>query len=206
MRLFCLLLGAAALFAQTKPPIEAPLVYREDWKETPPETPVTQAHVANSNLLLAVYGPGKDGVKKSHHDYKPGDPYYIWSGTANGNWVVTLRDKRSAIDLTGPAKIRWRAKQAGYRQLRIVLKLANGVWLVSDQYDDASADWREHEFIIADLHWRKLDIKTVTEAAFVDKPELRGVTEIGFTDLMTGGQSEACSRLDWIEVYGFTAK
>jgi hypothetical protein len=28
------------------------------------------------------------------------------------------------------------------------------------------------------------------------------VDEIGFTDLMTGGASDACSRLDWIEVYG----
>jgi len=28
------------------------------------------------------------------------------------------------------------------------------------------------------------------------------VDEIGFTDLMSGGKSAACSRVDWIEVYG----
>ena len=33
-------------------------------------------------------------------------------------------------------------------------------------------------------------------------PDLSRVDEIGFTDLMVGGQSEACSRLDWVEVYG----
>jgi hypothetical protein len=33
-------------------------------------------------------------------------------------------------------------------------------------------------------------------------PDLSNVEEIGFTDLMAGGQSKACSRLDWIEVHG----
>jgi hypothetical protein len=32
--------------------------------------------------------------------------------------------------------------------------------------------------------------------------DLSRVDEIGFTDLMPGGGSDACSRLDWIEVYG----
>ena len=32
--------------------------------------------------------------------------------------------------------------------------------------------------------------------------DLSRVDEIGFTDLMTGGKSKACSRIDWIEVYG----
>jgi hypothetical protein len=31
------------------------------------------------------------------------------------------------------------------------------------------------------------------------------VEEVGFTDLMPGGISAACSRLDWIEVYGYIA-
>ena len=33
-------------------------------------------------------------------------------------------------------------------------------------------------------------------------PDLSRVDEIGFTDLMHGGGSPACSRLDWIEVWG----
>ena len=46
-----------------------PLFFREDWKETPAVTPVTQAEVNNPDLLLAVYGRGKDHVRKSHHDH-----------------------------------------------------------------------------------------------------------------------------------------
>ena len=33
--------------------------FREDWKESPPATPITQDHVANPNLVLKLYGPGK---------------------------------------------------------------------------------------------------------------------------------------------------
>src|ERR1700680_1849633 len=89
--------GPAVLSAQDPPG----LFLREDWKEIPAETPVTQEHVGNSSLLLALYGPGKSGVRKSHHDKPANDPYYIWSGECKGNWAISLRDKASLVDLTG---------------------------------------------------------------------------------------------------------
>jgi hypothetical protein len=56
--------------------MESPaLFFREDWKETPAEMPVTQAHVANPDLLLALYGPGQHGIKKSNHPQIPNDPF-----------------------------------------------------------------------------------------------------------------------------------
>lgn len=195
-----LMLSCAALSAAENPD-RPPLFFREDWKETPAETPATQAHVANAELVLTIHGPGKAGVKKSHHDKPVDDPYYIWSGTANGNWAVTLRHRSAMGDLRGMAKIRWRSKQAGFRQLRIVLGLADGTWLVSDAADGASADWRVREFNVADIRWRRLNIGTMIERDWVVNPDLSRVREIGFTDLMTGGESIACSRLDWIEVY-----
>jgi hypothetical protein len=201
-RLFPLLLFASALIAELRPP----LFFREDFKEMPAATPITQEHIARPDVLLALYGPGREGIKKSHHDQPADDPFYVWSGTANGNWLVTLRRRDAAVDLTGQAKVRWRSKQAGYRQLRLVLRLANGAWIVSDASDPASNDWREHEFNIQDLRWRALDIKTIVERKWVEKPDLSNVSEIGWTDLMTGGGSDACSRLDWIEVYGRPVK
>jgi hypothetical protein len=192
------LLGAASLFAQERPG----LFFREDWKETPAAEPVTQDHVANPDLILSLYGPGKSGIKKSHHDTPADDPFYIWSGDCTANWAVTLRHRSAFADLTGRAKIRWRTEQAGFRELRIVLKLADGTWLVSDQSDGPSRDWRVREFNIGDIHWRRLHIDSVLEDAWVEKPDLSRVDEIGFTDLMRGGGSPACSRLDWIEVYG----
>jgi hypothetical protein len=178
------------------------LFFREDWKEIPPAKPVTQEHVSHPDLLVLRYGPGEAGIKKSHHDQPADDPWYIWSGEASGNWAITLRHKKAYVDLTGLAKVRWRSHQAGFRQLRLILKLANGRWLVSDEFDGPSSDWRIHEFNLADIHWRRLDIQRIVEGPWEMNPDLSNVEEVGWTDLMTGGGSVACSRLDWIEVYG----
>lgn len=191
---FCICV--AGLCAQDRPG----LFFREDWKETPAEVPVGQAHVVNPDLVLGLYGPGRTVIKKSHHDRPADDPYYVWSGLCPLNWAVTLKHKDAFADLTGQAKLRWRSKQAGFRQLRIILKLAGGAWLVSDAYDGPSQDWRVREFNIQDIRWRRLDIEKVVEAAWAENPDLSRVDEIGFTDLMVGGESIACSRLDWIEV------
>jgi hypothetical protein len=78
----------------------------------------------------------------------------------------------------------------------MILKLSNGTWLVSDQADRESLDWRVWERNVANLRWRRFDIRAV-----VERPDLSRVDEIGWTDLMSGGGSAACSRLDWIEVY-----
>ncbi len=193
---------AAGLFAQDRPG----LFFREDWKELPAALPVTQEHVANPNLVMALYGPGKAGIKKSHHDTPADDPYYIWNGDCQGTWAIALRHKTALVDLTGQAKIRWRSKQSGYRQLRTILKLADGAWLVGDQTDGPSKDWREREFNVQDIRWRKLDIEKVVEGDWVQSPNLSRVEEIGWTDLMRGGGTPASSRVDWIEVYGKTAK
>ncbi len=104
------------------------------------------------------------------------------------------------------AKIRWRSEQSGLRNLHIILKLANGMWLVSDEFTGPSRDWKICEFNIADIKWYRLDINTVTEERQVSNPDLTKVDEIGFTDLMTGGSSPASSRVDWIEVDGFPVK
>jgi hypothetical protein len=197
--IFIILTSRQALaLAQDRPS----LFFREDWKQIPAAKPVTQDHVDNPELIVSLHGPGKAGIKKSHHDHPADDPFYIWSGEAEGNWGISLRHKNSWVDLTGMAKIRWRSKQAGFRQLRIILKLASGEWLVSDQYDDQSGDWRIREFNVSDLHWRQLDINKMIEGRWAQDPDLSRVDEIGWTDLMAGGGSDACSRVDWIEVYG----
>lgn len=179
------------------------LLFREDWKETPAAIPVTQAHVTNSELTLHLHGPSKDLIKKSHHDQPADDPFYVWSGLCvSSNWAVSLEPHSGAFDLRGQSKVRWRAKQSGFRVLRIIIQLANGDWLVSDVGDPASHDWREREFIIANIQWRKLNMELIAEEhPVITDPDLSRVTQVGFTDLMIGASSRASSRLDWIEVY-----
>ncbi|MGH9308351.1 MAG: hypothetical protein ACRD1U_03205, partial [Vicinamibacterales bacterium] len=158
-------------------------------------------HVAHLDLILSVHGPGRDRVKKSHHDQPADDPYYIWSGDTTGPWAVSLRHRRGPIDLTGPARVRWRAKQSGFHELRLIVQVDSTAWLIADQGDDASADWREREFSIPDLAWRSFDITRIVEGRTVERPDLSNVLAIGVTDLRAGGGTPASSRLDWIEVY-----
>ncbi|GJM29805.1 MAG: hypothetical protein DHS20C17_24400 [Cyclobacteriaceae bacterium] len=179
------------------------LFFREDFKETPAVIPVSQDDVSNTNLLISLYGSSADQIKKSHHEKPADDPYYVWSGLCTGDWAVTFKHKSQLVDLSRQGKVRWRSKQSGLRQLHIVLKLADGSWLVSEDSDPLSMDWRVKEFNIQDLKWWSLDIETMVEKKFVDNPDLSKVAEIGFTDLMKGGGSNACSRVDWIEVDGF---
>ncbi|MCW5962475.1 MAG: hypothetical protein KIT83_00445 [Bryobacterales bacterium] len=178
------------------------LFFREDWAESPAALPVTQEHVTHQDLQLELYGPGREGIKKSNHDQPYDDPFYIWSGEAEGNWAVALRHRGQMVDLSRQGKIVWRSKQQGLRQLRMVLRLADGNWLVSEEADGPSLDWRIREFVLSDTRWYGLDINTVVERALAKSPDLRRVDAVGFTDLMRGGRTTACSRLDWIEVYG----
>lgn len=199
------------LFAQTKSYAQEEsyrpdLLFREDWKEIPAEIPLHQGHVSNPDLVVSLYGPGSDSIKKSNHEKPLDDPYYTWSGLCLGNWAITLKLRNGHMDLSGFSKIRWRSKQSGFRELHVLLRLADGSWIVSRQGDGASADWRTKEFNLMDLDWFSIDMETITEGQPVELPDLSDVVEIGYTDLMPGGKSNACSRLDWIEVYAYLVK
>lgn len=196
-----LLAGFNTAFSQEYRP---GLFFREDFKETPAEIPVSQSHIANPDVLFSTYGPGQDSLKKSNHEKPIDDPYYMWTGLCLDNWAVTFRHKDNLVDLSEFAKIRWRTKQAGFHHLRILIKLKDGQWLISDLADGPSKDWRISEFNISDIQWWTFDIEDIKELKPIesDQLDLSKVDEIGCTDLMRGGRSNACSRLDWIEVYG----
>ena len=181
----------------------APLIFREDWTASPPAIPLTQSDVANPELQVAIHGLGPPLVKKSYHDARDWDPHYVWSGLAKTPWAVSLSlSDGGLMDLSGTATVRWRSRQSGFRALRAVVGLEGGSWLVSEQSDGASEQWRVSEFAFSSSRWRHLDPATVTEGPWADTPDLTRVRAVGFTDLMLGGRSGACSRLDWIEVYG----
>jgi hypothetical protein len=205
--LFSGLLLYISSFAQFEP---SELFFKEDWNNLPPYdimTPytVSQSDVMNPELIQRLYGVGQDSIKKRHHGTDK-DPFYIFSGFCDGNWALSLSHKFYYADLSGNANIRCRMMNSGFRELHVIIKLADGTWLLSDQAEGASSVWKIHDYIIKDIKWSLLDIKTIVEGNRVDNPDLRKVDEIGFTDLMNGGRSAACSRVDWIEVYANSVK
>jgi len=208
-------------------PKRASLIFREDFKGRAPgaegEIQLTQDQLMSPNLLLRLYGPGgKPGhgnqlglLLNNNEDPATGDIVsYAWSGVTDGNWAILLKDKNNYVDLTGPAKIRWRVRPRGIHQLHPVIKLADGTMWVADYAEPASTYWRENEFFIVDIsRWRTLDENTVAEGKDVvwktnAQLNLSKVDEIGFSDLMRGSGhgTQGNSGVDWIAVYGAAVK
>jgi hypothetical protein len=177
------------------------MVFKETWKDTSTMVAMTQAQVVNPDLELKMYGTGKEDFSITNEGNVP----HIWTGDCASSCALTLRDKPSFIDLTGKAKIRWFAKTSGFHEIRPVLKLADGTYLIGDHVDASTVDYRESEFYVSEVRWMKIDMTAVrTKETLLDKVDLSKVDEIGFADLTpgsghgTGGYSD----MAWIEVYG----
>jgi len=184
---------------QAPPP--APLFFKETWKNFSGNVPVTQDFVVNPDLQLNLYGAGKTDFGITNEGNTP----HIWTGSCASSCALTLSDKNSYADLTGKAKIRWFTKTSGFHQVRPVLKLADGTWLIGDHADANTFDYHESEFYLSEVRWLKLDMpKVLTKGNLLDKVDLSKVDAIGFADLTpgsghgTGGYSDVA----WIEVYG----
>jgi hypothetical protein len=205
-----MLLGTAAtVFAQEpgarggarQAPQPPPLFFKETWKEAPGNVPVTQAFVVNPDLQLNLYGTGKEDFGVTSEGNVP----HIWTGLCATSCALTLSHKESLVDLTGKAKIRWYTKTSGFHEVRPVLKLADGTFLVGDHFDANTFDYHESEFYLSEVHWMKLDsAKVQPKGVLLDKVDLSKVDAVGFADLSPGSGhgSGGYSDVAWIEVYG----
>lgn len=186
-------------------PQPAPLFFRESWKDFAGNVPLTQEFVVNPELKVKMYGSGTEDF----HITNEGNVPHIWNGLCASSCVLTLSHKDSFVDLTGKAKIRWYSKTSGFHEVRPVLKLADGTYLIGDHVDAYTFDYHESEFYLSEVRWLKLDMPSVrTKGTLLDKVDLSRVDEVGFADLTpgsghgTGGYSDVA----WIEVYGKPVK
>ena len=167
-----------------------PLFFREEWKQTPAggEHPVVVSEaLSNPNLELKLYGSTSKEIQLTGSAQDENNPIHLWTGVCTTPCAVALRDRNNYGDLTGLARIRWVTKVSGFHQVRPIVKLADGTWLVGDHTDGSTSDWLQSEFLLADVRWLRLDINAVvTKGNFVDKPDLSKVDEIGFVDLVPG--------------------
>jgi hypothetical protein len=185
-----------------------PLFFREDWQETkgvPVEHPVTQAAVATPTLDIKLYGPSGKDIVENGLPNNADNPPHLWTGLCTSTCAAALRDRNNYVDLTGMAKIRWLIHTSGFHEVRPLVKLADGTWLVGDHGDATTQDYHVVEITLADLRWLKMDMeKVVTRGDLLDRVDLSKVDEVGFTDLMPGsGHGDGgYSGVGWIEVYG----
>src|SRR3954469_13424197 len=161
----------------TRPPV----FFSESWKalSTPPDDhgawPASQAAVASSNLELRLHGSSAKEIQlvavRSSTDLYP---LNLWTGTTTSPSAATLRDRNRFVDLSNPlAKIRWVVRTSGFHQIRPVLKLADGTWLVGDHTTGPAADFNESDVSLADVRWLKLDIdRVVPVGVWIEHPNL----------------------------------
>jgi hypothetical protein len=207
-----------------------PVFFREEWKHQfdrggPPEGPVGQEHVSHPDLELKLYGEAPKGDTRGSQEHThagmwmnkrfANDPAHLFTGTCNRPCALTLRHRAQYVDLSGfGAKLRWLVKISGFKQVRPVLKLADGTYLVGDHVDGwvDAFDWYVSEILIASVRWRKLDPERVVTTlgapadavGWVQKPDLSRVDEVGFVDLLPGSShgNGGFSDVAWIEVHG----
>jgi hypothetical protein len=175
----------AATARVTRPP----LFFSEEWKQTPAgdEHPVTQQSVGNPALELKLYGTTAKEIQLTGAAGNENNPIHVWTGMCTSPCAVAFRHKANYADLTGLARIRWNTKTSGFHQIRPIVKLADGTWLVGNRTDGTTGDWLVSEFSLADVRWLKLDIeRVVTTGNLIERPDLSKVDEIGFADLIPG--------------------
>lgn len=198
-------------------PSRPPLFLSESWKplSTPPDDhgawPASQGGVASPNLQLTLHGTsGKEIQLVTVRGAADVYPMNLWTGTTTSPSAATLRDRTNFVDLSDPlAKIRWVVRTSGFHQVRVVVKLADGTWLVGDRPTGPSLDFNETDVSIADLRWLKLDIaRVVAVGDWVEHPNLSKVDEVGFADLMPGSGHGPGGYVNVgrIEVYGKPVK
>jgi len=165
-----------------------PLLFREEWAQNAKggEHPVEAGSVGNADLELQMHVPNGEILLTG----KAGDesnPIHLWTGMCTTPCAASLRSKTKLADLTGLARVRWNTKMSGFHQVRPIVKLADGTWLVGDQAVGGTRDWAQSEIFFADVRWMKLDIaRVVATGTLLDKVDLSRVEAIGFADLLPG--------------------
>jgi hypothetical protein len=194
-----------------QPPDPGPRFFSENWRNpktydanTLPLTSVTQEVVTTPDLVLNVYDPNAKYIPDYRKTLRPGswaDDWggptclliygtqrpELWAGSC-GAVTVTLRHKNNFVDLSNRGRVIWGTYVSGFHVARLVVKLADGTFLVGDPGTGTpDVSHIENEVVLSSLRWLKLEVpQTVTHGTWVEKPDLSRVDEIGWAQLIPG--------------------
>jgi hypothetical protein len=167
-----------------------PLLFSEPW-QLPPYTGeqtdenmrVTPAVVTNPNLELKLYGPDAKVIRAAVHEER----FDLWNGMTSSPSAVTLRDRRSFVNLTDAARLRWIVRTNAIHSLHPVVKLADGRLIVGDRLITTHGEFLSVEIAFSGMRWYGLDPAKVIVLTEVVNPDLRKVDEVGVAMLSPGG-------------------
>jgi hypothetical protein len=184
--------GAAGvqLFAQPGQAGRPPLLFKEEWRvpkhdgaATDENTRFSPEVVTNERIEARLYGPGSTPVRAAEHEGRVD----LWNGLATSPVAVTLRDKRSYVDLTGLARLRWIVRTNAIHTLYPVVKLPDGTLVVGSRGITTDGDFLQVEIAFTGMKWFKLDPQKILVMTEVKSPDLSKVDEVGLASLAPGG-------------------
>ena len=197
----CLMAGALAAAAQTKPTPapgtqkpgmapRPPLLFSETWKlppytgeQTDENMRVTPAVVTNPKLEVKLYGADSKVIRAAVHEER----FDLWNGMTSSPTAVTLRDRTNYLNLTDPARLRWILRTNAIHFLNPVVKLADGRLIVGDRGITTHGEFLSVEIAFTGMRWYGLDPAKVIVLTEVLNPDLRRVDEVGVAMLAPGG-------------------
>jgi hypothetical protein len=190
--IWAVMCGAAGvqLFAQPGQAARPALLFKEEWKVPKHEGAATDENsrfspdvVTNERIEARLYGPGSAPVRAAEHEGRVD----LWNGLATSPVAVTLRDKRSYVDLTGLARLRWIVRTNAIHTLYPVVKLADGTFAVGSRGVTTDGDFLAVEIAFTGMKWFKLDPQRIVVMTEVKNPDLSKVDELGLASLAPGG-------------------
>ena len=165
-------------------------LFSESWK-LPPHTDeqtdenmrVTPAVVTNPDLEVKLYGPDASVVRAAVHEER----IDLWNGLASSPVAVTLRSRRSYVNLTDAARLRWIVRTNAIHLLHPAVKLADGRLIVGDRAITTHGEFLAVEIAFTGMRWYSLDPMKVVVGTEVTNPNLTRVDEVGLAMLAPGG-------------------
>lgn len=200
-----------AATAQAAPAAAAPvtrpsLLFKEVWREpqytgerTDENQRVTPYVVTNPDIEAKYYGADAKVIRAARHEGR----IDLWNGMATSPVAVLLRHKKSYVDLTGLARLKWMLRTNTIHTLHPAVKLADGSLIVGSRSINTHDEFYEVEIGFSGLRWYKLDPEKLVVGVEVEKPNLSRVDEVGVVTLTAGGGHGIAGsvNLSYVELY-----
>ena len=165
--------AAADRPAAAAPKLTRPaLFFKEEWKQTPQGRRASGDrgfHRQPEPGIEAVRAVGRDPAHRQCRTTRTARLTSGWA-CAPPPCAAAFREKTSFADLSGLARIRWNTKMSGFHQVRPIVKLADGTWLIGDHADGTDAGLAgQRDFVCGILKWLKLHIARVVTVGTVPR-------------------------------------
>jgi hypothetical protein len=187
-----------------------PVLFTETWRlppytgeQTDENMRFTPAVVTNPRVEVKLYGLDAKVIRAAVHEERVG----LWTGMATSPVAITLRDRKSYMDLTDAARLRWIVRTNAIHLLYPVVRLSDGRLIIGDRAINTHGEYLTVEVAFSNMRWYGLDPERVVVLTEVVSPNLRRVDEVGLATLAPGGGHgiAGSANLSHVDVFAYSS-